>query len=181
MLQTAVSQWNKTAFENSSERISLLYHDELSGEESWEALEDLRDDVLGSGGQYISLDLSELQAESLPEMFYTALKNSSWERSLQMSLPIILRHNPRAPSQFINRAIHWQRLCDMLIMDEEPDRETVLVLENVDQASPATQHEIARLIRFHESYSIRRTFVFTLDHYSHDQIIPELRNIFAMQ
>jgi hypothetical protein len=57
----------------------------------------------------------------------------------------------------------WQRLCDLIIVDDEPRRKTVMVLENIDQASPAVQHEIARLIRFHATHGIHRTFVFTLE------------------
>jgi hypothetical protein len=180
MLQTLAPQWNKTSFESDSVRIRLLYHDELSGGDCWETLEDIREMTQDSEGQFISLDLTELQGESLPEVFYAALKNARWEQSLPFSLPNILRQKPQVASPFINRAILWQRLCDLLIMDDESDRETVLVLENVDQASHATQHEIARLIRFHKTYSLRRTFVFTLDHYSHGQIIPELRDIFEI-
>ena len=181
MIQTKALQRSKTAFESDSERIRLLYHDELSGGECWETLEDIREMTLDDEGQFISLDLTELQTESLPAEFYAALKNARWEQSLPFSLPSILRQNSHTTSPFINRAILWQRLCDLLIMDGESDRSTVLVLENVDQASPATQHEIARLIRFHETYSIRRTFIFTLDHYSHGRIIPELRNLFEIE
>jgi hypothetical protein len=173
MIQTAVVQRNRTAWEDNSERIRLLHH-----EESWEALENLRDNVMDDEGQFISLNVAEPLTESLPEMFYAALQNTRWEESLQFSLPVILQNNPRVTSPFINRAILWQRLCDLLIIDDTPYRETVLVLENVDQASPVTQHEIARLIRFHELHSIRRTFVLTLNNYSHQQIIPELQDIF---
>lgn len=133
---------------------------------------------MDNDGQFISLNLTEPLTESFPEMFYAALKNTRWQQSLQFSLPVILQHNPHVASPFINRAILWQRLCDLLIIDDAPYRETVLVLENVDQASLATQHEIARLIRFHEIHSICRTFVLTLNRHSHGQIIPELRDIF---
>ena len=186
MTRTSPSQWNVTTREHSptseeySEEIELLYHDEFSGDTYWERLEDIRENVLESDGQYISLDLGEPQSESLPEMFYVALKNARWERTLQFSLPIILQHNPHAGSLFINRAILWQRLCDLLIMDDEPCRETVLVLENIDQTSPKMQHDIARLIRFHKTHTIHRRLVFTLNYYSHDQIIPELQDVLGM-
>jgi len=157
-----------------SERIGLLYHDEPS---CWDTLEDIRESIFDSEGQFISLDLAEPQTETLPEMLYAALKHSRWEQSLQFSLPSILQNNPHAAPPFINRAILWQRLCDLLIIDDDSSRETVLVLENADQASPAAQREIARLIRYHETHSLHRTFIFTLDRYPHDQIIPELRDI----
>ena len=158
MTPTLVSHWNKTALDNDSKRVRLFYHDNPT---HWGALENLRDDILENEGQYISLNLGEPIPESLPEMFYDALKNTRWDQTLQFSLPSILQHNPRAPHAFINRAILWQRLCDLLVIDDEPYRETVLVLENVDQASPETQHDVARLIRFHETHSIERTFIFT--------------------
>ena len=181
MIQTSTTQRNETVFDNDraicwkSKQIGLLYHDEHSGEEFWDALDALRENVLDHEGQFISLDLAVPLTETLPEMFYAALKNTRWECSMQFSLPIILQHNPRVASPFINHAILWQRLCDLLIADDEPNRETVLVLENIDQASPTTQREIARLIRFHAAHFVHRTFVFTTDRHSHEQIIPELR------
>ena len=183
MIQTLMLQRNQTTFEKNgaihwqSKRIGLLFHDEHSGEEFWDALEDLRENVLDHEGQFVSLDLAVPLAETFPEMFYAALKNVRWESTLPFSLPVILQHNPHIASPFINHAILWQRLCDLLILDDEPNRRTVLVLENIDQASPTTQHEIARLIRFHSAHSVHRTFVFTVDRHLLDQIIPELRGI----
>ena len=174
MTQTAVSHWNRTAWERDTERIMLLHH-----EESQETLESLRENVMDNEGQFISLNLTEPMAASLPEMLYSALKNTCWDQALQFSLPVILQHNPHVASPFINRAILWQRLCDLLIIDDAPYRETVLVLENVDLTSQTTQHEIARLIRFHEMHSLHRSFVFTLNRYSHVQVIPELWDIFG--
>ena len=184
MVQTFVAQQNRTVLENrsairrQSRRIGLIHHDEHSGSEFWDTLEDIRENVLDKEGQCISLDLADPLMESFPEMLYAALKNAHWEQSLSFSLPAILQHNPHA-APFVNQAISWQRLCDMLIVDDEPNRETVLILENVDLASSAVQHEVTRLIRFHQTHAIARTFIFTLCRYSHDQIIPELREIFA--
>jgi len=175
MNQTSTLQRNKAVF--GGQRIELLYHHEHSEGQSWDKQGDLRESVLAQEGQFISLDVAASETESLPEVFYAALKNARWERSLPFSLPAILQHNPRAASSFINHAILWQRLCDLLILDDEPNRPTVLVLENIDQASPAVQHETARLIRFHVAHSVHRTFVFTLDRHSRSQIIPALREI----
>ena len=186
MNQSFTLQRNEAIFENNrtiywqSKSIGLLYHDEHSGEEFWDALEDLRENVLDHEGQFISLDLAVPLMETFSEMLYAALKNACWESSLQFSLPVILRHNPQVASPFINHAILWQRLCDLLIADDESNRKTVLVLENIDQASPATQHEIARLIRFHAAHFVHRTFVFTLDRHSHKQIIPELQDLLSV-
>jgi len=160
-----------------SRRIGLLYRNEQSGTEFWDTLEEVREGVLDCEGQFISLDLAEPLTETFPEMFYAALKNVRWEHSLSFSLPVILQHNPRVASPFLNQAILWQRLCDLLIVDDESSRKTVTILENIDQASPATQHEIARLIRFHAAHGIHRTFVFTMDYHACGQIIPELRAI----
>jgi len=174
-IQTSIS--HNRAIRRQPERIELLYRDEQSDYEFWETLENLRESVLASKGQFISLDLAEPQTEPLLETFYVALNNASEKQSVPFSLPVILQHNPRSASPFINRAILWQRLCDLLILDDEPYRDTVLVLENADQASPAVQHDIARLIRFHEVHSIRRTFVFTLNRETHGQMTAELRNV----
>jgi len=183
MIQTLTSSrstpiiGNNPVMDRLAENIRLYYRDE----QSEEALEYLREHVLEHEGQFIALNLAAPQLESLSEMLYAALKNARWDHSLQFSLPIILQHNPHAASPFISRAIIWQRLYDLLILDDTPNRETVLVLENIDQASPDTQHEVARLIRFHQTYSIRRTFVFTLDRHSHGRIMPELLDIFEVQ
>jgi len=174
---TTVCRDNK-AIDWQSKRIVLLYYDERSGEEFWDALEYMQENVVDHEGQFISLDLTNSQAATLPEMFYAALKNVRWESSLPFRLPVILQHNPHVASSFINHAILWQRLCDLLIIDDEPNRKTVLVLENIDQASPISQHEAARLIRFHATHALHRTLVFTLNRH-HEQIISELQNIFA--
>ena len=186
MAQAVALQKDRTVFGEKraihwqSRRIGLLYHDEQSGAEFWDTLEDLRESALDCDGQFFSLDLTEPLAETFPEMFYAALKNARWEGSLQFSLPVILQHNPRVASPFLNQAILWQRLCDLIIIDDESSRKTMMVLENVDQASPAVQHEVARLIRFHTAHGIHRTFVFTLDYHSGGQIIPELRVILGI-
>jgi len=180
MQRNTVLEENK-AIRWQSERVGILYHDEQSGREFWDILEDLREEILDREGQFISLDLAETQKETLLEMFYTALKDARWESSLQYNLPIaVQRSNTHRTLPFIDHAILWQRLCDLLLVDDEPSRETILVLENADQASPAVQHAIARLFRFHAIHSIHRKFLFTLDYHSHEPIIPELRNILGI-
>ena len=154
----------------SSHRIELFNHDE-----SGEQLENLRETISEQNGQFISLNVAAPLMEPLPEMFYNALKNVRWDASLQFSLPMIVLHNPHIMPPFMNRAILWQRLCDLLILDAEPNRETVLVLENIDLASPETQHDVTRLIRFHNAHNIRRSFVFTVNRYGNGQMVPELR------
>ena len=166
MIQTLAPHWDGRALECRSERIGILYRDDPS---YWDTLENLHKSISDSEGQYISLNLAEPLPESFPEMLHAALENVRWDQSLQFSLPAILRHNPRTASPFINRAILWQRLCDLLIIDDVPHRETVLLLENIDQASSGTRQEIVRLIRFHEAHDLRRTFIFTLNRHSHSQ------------
>ena len=183
MLQTFASPRNRTTcikdgiIHWQSERIGLLYRDEQSANEYWSAMESLRESVRGFSGQFISLDVAEPLTESIPEMFYAALKNAHWERSLPFSVPAVVWHNPHAAAPFINRAILWQRLCDLLLIEDEPNRETMLVLENIEQASPAAQHDVARLIRFHETHSIHRMFVLTLNRHEDKNIIPEMQDI----
>jgi hypothetical protein len=177
MIQVSERQWNKTTpwgkttWQSHTERVRLHSRDD------WGTVEDLRKNVYKDGGQFISLNCAEPQADSFPEMFYTALQNTRWDHSLQFSLPIILQHNPHVASPFINQAILWQRLCNLLIREDDSSRETVLVLENADQASPERQHEIARLIRFHETHALRRTFVLMVARDSCGLIIPELQDI----
>ena len=174
MIQTVASHWDTRALESRSEKAVILYRDDSSYEDT---LENIRENIANNEGQFISLDLAEPLTESLSEIFHAALNNVRWDQSLQFSLPTILQHNPRVASPFINRAILWQRLCDLLIIDDAPYRATVLVLENIDLASPGIQREVVRLIQFHETHSICRTFIFTLNRYSRGQIISELRDI----
>ena len=186
MTQTFTLQQNRAIFEENgtihwkSKRIGLLYNNELSGKEFWDTLEDIREGVRDCDGQYISLDLADSQTETLPEMFYAALKKARWERSLQFSLPMILQHNPKIAAPFLSRAILWQRLCDLLIVDDDPRRKTVMVMENIDQASSANQHELVRLIRFHTVHSIHRTFIFTLNDRACGRMISELGHVFGI-
>jgi len=181
---TCTLQKNKTAFEEAvrqqSKTIGLFYDDEQSKEEFWSTLEDMRDSILDHDGQFISLNVAGLQAETLSDWLHTAVKDARRETPLPFGLPVVFQYNPHMASPFINHAIHWQRLCDLLILDDEPERKTVLVLKNAEQSPPDTQHEIARLIRFHETHSIHRTFVFTLNRQASDQLIPELREVLGM-
>ena len=197
LIQTSTTQ--DKAIQWQSAQIGLLFCGELSEYECLETLENLRHSVLESEGQFISLDVFPLSfsesptdqpPKSLLETLFDALnsiasENANWEQSLpaglQFSLPGILRYDPHAvASPFINHAILWQRLCDLLILDDEPYRETVLVLENVAYASPADQHEIARLIRFHVKHDLRRKFIFTLEDQLSERIVPELRGILEL-
>jgi len=175
MIQTSVSQ--DGAIHRSSGSVGLLYRSEQSGDELWTTLDIIRENVRTNGGQFFSFNLANPMEESPLATFYDALKKERWEQSVHVRLLSNRRHNPQIASVFINRAILWQRLCDLLIAEDESLRETVLVLENIDHASPSAQQEIARLIRFHEKHVLNRVFVMTIEDRAHVGLIPELRDV----
>ena len=119
-------------------------------------LEGLRSELTDCGGQYLSLDLSCLEKNDFTESLLMELESAHSVYRRRFNLSLIL------PSPFIHRAILWQRLCDRLIEDEEPQRATLFVIENFDLADERTQCDVERLIRFHITHNIRRTFLLTL-------------------
>jgi hypothetical protein len=143
-------------------RLTLVSHDDPPHHAEWEFLEKLRESLCASGGQFISLNVQDFGEATLPGILCSALESSQTTQYFRINLPIILQNNPNTESPFINRAILWQRLCNRIIKDEDGLRPTILVLENIDQATRKTQHDTARLIRFHLTHRIHRNFLLTL-------------------
>jgi hypothetical protein len=165
------------SFTDNSKHLGLLLHSDLPCIAEWDFLEEIHRSVQVENGQFISLDVQDFGEATLPGVFLSALEDSQSERTFRINLPMILQNNPKTDSPFINRAILWQRLCDRILEDEAGKRPTVLVLENIDYASSKMQHDTARLIRFHITHRIPRTFILTL----HRDRIPfldkELRDL----
>ncbi|MDR0521008.1 MAG: hypothetical protein LBH00_04035 [Planctomycetaceae bacterium] len=136
---------------------------EYSPEDIDAILEGLREHTEQSGGQWIALDLAQIQpqTQTLTEILCTAICNARCGMSLQFSLPGILPHRPRAAHPFISEAIQWQKLCDLLLLDDDPMRETVLVLEHFNPADSNMVREINRILRFHESHTLNRRVILT--------------------
>jgi len=122
--------------------------------------------ILPEKGQYISLNVSEFGESSLPEVLIAALDQTFHERS-------------RIYSPFINRAILWQRLCDQLIEDDENHRSSLVVFENFDRANSKMQHDFTRLLRFHQTHRIRRSFLLTVSRL--DSLSREIRELTDIQ
>lgn len=154
-------------------RLGLLLYDKENAKSFWELQEHLARSIPKEQGQFISLNIEDMQEVSLPNLFRAALEDWRDGVPFRINLPIILRNNPKTDSPFINRAILWQRLCDRLIEDEDPDRPTLLILDNFDQGNPQTCHELNRLIRFHSFHRIRRTFVLAMPKEEAVRIAPE--------
>jgi hypothetical protein len=162
---------------NDSKHLELLLHDELPCPAEWNFLEKIHQAVQLENGQFISLDIQDFGEATLPGVFLSALEHSQSNQAFRINLPMILQNNPKTDSPFINRAILWQRLCDRILEDETGKRPTVLVLENIDYASPKMQHDTTRLIRFHITHQIPRTFILTL-HRDHIPFLDkELRDL----
>ncbi|MDR0705931.1 MAG: hypothetical protein LBF88_13245 [Planctomycetaceae bacterium] len=162
---------------NNSKLLGLLLHSDLPCTAEWDFLEDIHKSIQAKNGQFISLDVQDFGEATLPGVFLSALEDSQSERTFRINLPMILQNNPKTDSPFINRAILWQRLCDRILEDEAGQRPTILVLENIDYASPKMQHDAARMIRFHITHHIPRTFILTL-HRNHIPFLDkELRDL----
>lgn len=129
------------------------------------------------GGQFLSLDTSKLSGNRLSGQLLAALEGMERDRSFRINLPLILQDHPDTESPFINRAIIWQRLCDRIIEDEEPQRPTLTVLKNLGLAVDSDRHELARLIRFHNNHRLRRTFIATIRQDCFECLGPELEGL----
>ena len=134
-------------------------------------LEDFREELTHSGGQYLSLDFARCEGKSLAESVLEELAPASTRYPLRY-LPLI-----RSESPFMQRAITWQRLCDRLIEDEEPSRPTLLVIENFEQADEQTRCDVERLIHFHITHNIRRTFLLAIQNEDHEFLRPSLSRL----
>lgn len=153
----------------------LLLNSDLEIEHS--ALQTAGQSILSKNGQFLSLDMSDLLEKRFSAQLLAALESLNGEKSFQINLPLILKNNPHSDSPFINRAIIWQRLCDRMIEDEDERRPTMFALENIDIASSDDQHDVARLIRFHNTHRIRRSFLATLQKEHYEDLEPELREL----
>ena len=156
-------------FVRQGKRLGLLREEFSDYYQKNDLLEGLRDELTNCGGQYLSLDLSRLGENSFAESLHAELESSRSAYRRRFNLSLML------PSPFIQRAIAWQRLCDRLIEDEEPQRPTLLVIENFDLADERTHCEIERLIRFHATHNIRRMFLLTLQ--DDETLRPPLRRL----
>jgi hypothetical protein len=146
------------------------------GADGGDFLEDFREELTDDGGQYVAVDLSLIEEKSFVESLLTALKSVRSSRHRPTNLPL-----PSSSSPFIHRAITWQRLCDHLIEEEEPHRPTLLVVKNFDQADERTRCDLERLIRFHDTHNIRRTFLLTLQNEDADTLRPSLQRLIDLQ
>ncbi|MDR2170057.1 MAG: hypothetical protein LBP59_07945 [Planctomycetaceae bacterium] len=133
--------------------------------------------ITAENGQYIHIDANDLVDSTLSRRLYSIMVEVLANRPYRIELPIILQHNPHAASPFIDRAIVWQRLCDMILEDDTPKRPTVLVLENLEIANQNIQHELARLIRLHKKNRINRNFIATINQNNIKNILPELNEL----
>ena len=158
--QEAVT-YQLTLFVRQGRRLGLLPvgNKEFGDDYDWEnnLLEGLRDGLIDGGGQCLSLDLSDFEEENFAESLLAELESARTTYPQRINLPLA-----RSSSPFIHRAIAWQRLCDRLIEDEDPQRPTLLIIENFDQANESARCDVERLIRFHIAHNIRRTFLLTV-------------------
>ncbi len=140
-------------------------------------------EILGEGGQYLNLspDGESRDASSLMEALIGVLDRPARSpRPFQIHLPVL--HDPsRIASPFLNRAILWQRLCDRLIEGDETRRPSLLFLENFDPSNATIQHDLARILRFHQTHRIRRSFLLSLSKDQLDLLSPEIRELIEFQ
>ncbi|MDR1479415.1 MAG: hypothetical protein LBJ00_10800 [Planctomycetaceae bacterium] len=140
-------------------------------------VESIREFVTSGGGQYICIDANGLIGSTLSRRLYSIMVEVLANRDYRVQLPAILRQDSHNNTPFIDRAIVWQRLCDLILEDDTPQRLSVLVIENIELADQNTQHELARLIRLHKNNRINRLFFLTLNNGNTEQLLPELREL----
>jgi len=154
-------------------RLGLLQLGDRVFDQTWnDFLEDFREELTNGGGQYLSLDCARFEEKSLAELLIDELATAHAECPLRINLPVA-----RSKSPFIQRAIIWQRLCDRLIEDEKPTRPSLLVIENFEQADEQFHNDVERLIRFHTTHHIRRTFLLALRNEEGDTLPPSLSRL----
>ncbi len=144
-------------------RFGMLAGDASLSERIECLLDDLQD-MVAEIGQCLVLDCEHCRDIPVAGHFLSALMAWRQEKPFRVNLPDILRHQPNTPPVFINRAILWQRLGDRLVEDDDSERPTLVILKNLDAADTQTQHDLARLIRFHGVHRVRRTFLGVLRH-----------------
>ncbi|MDR1925120.1 MAG: hypothetical protein LBQ66_12180 [Planctomycetaceae bacterium] len=170
----AISALPQYAADSASELFRLFLVGGDSADSVWNTVESIRASVIARDGQYIHVDINDIGDSTLTKRLHSVLVEVLANRPHRIQLPIILQHNPHSASPFIDRAIIWQGLCDLILEDDNPDRTTVIVLENIDNASPQIQHEIARLIRLHKTHRINRTFYATTQQENLEKLSAEL-------
>lgn len=161
------------SFVEQKKRLALIVQKGIEGSVS-SLQERLLKEIQPPNGQFTALNLQDFDETSFVAALTAALNQTG---SFRVDLPFILQGNPNTESPFVNRAILWQRLCDKLIEEENPERPTVLLLENAGCADKKVQHDIARQIRFHDKYHIRRTFLLTMRQDEMTQLEPELQEL----
>jgi len=154
-------------------RLGLLRIDDQEFDTTWDDfLEDFRQELTVGGGQYLSLDCARFEEKCFAELLLEELESVHAECPLRINLPV-----GHSKSPFIQRAILWQRLCDRLIEDEKPTRPTLLVIENFGQADERFRNDVERLIRFHTTHHIRRTFLLALQDENDEALPPSLSRL----
>jgi hypothetical protein len=141
-------------------------------------VESIREFVISGSGQYIHINANDLVGGTLSRRLYSIMVEVLGNRQYRIQLPVTLQqHKPHTTSPFIDRAIVWQRLCDLILEDDTPQRLSVMVIDNIEDADQNTQHELARLIRLHKNNGINRLFFLTLNGDNADKLLPELREL----
>ena len=164
------ASWKIKFLVRQGKRLGLLRICGREFDQAWDHfLEAVRDELTVGGGQFLSLDFSPFEERSFAELLLEELESVRAEHPLRIDLPMAHSKSP-----FIQRAIVWQRLCDRLIEDEELSRPTLLVIENFDQADERFRSDVERLIRFHITHNIRRTFLLTLRDEDREILPPSL-------
>ncbi len=168
--------WKLSEFVHSHKQLGILACNDPNSEQAVSLIDYFGGNV-AEIGQCIVLDCEDFHKVPVAEHFLTALEAWRHGKPFRINLPDILRHNPSASPQFINRAILWQRLGDRLIEEEDANRPTLLILKNLDAADDKIQHDLARLIRFHRTHLIRRTFLAVVQNVNIPLLEQEFRQL----
>lgn len=166
-----------TRFIDHRATVSLISLNEGDDTEEYEFLENLRQAVSSQEGQVVDCHADSFRETSFQSRMWSIFESLCAQRPFRIELPIILSHNPRVKSPFINRALIWQKLCDLILEDDDPTRPTIMIFDRVDLMEPKDQHDLARLIRFHKTHQVHRTFVITAKSDNIDDLGIELEEL----
>lgn len=127
-------------------------------------------------GLFVEIDSLQSSGEPLAEWLCQHWESESLETPDVAVTPDITAWRRRGKkAAFLSRALSWVRLSDRLISREERHTHRTIVFSRVDLANETLQRDVAKLIAFHRTQHIARTFVLTTENASTTQLIPELR------
>lgn len=158
-------------------RLGLILFDEDRLEDKSQLLDACCRDVIAEAGQVLSFSGDDFESDLLPKRFLAALDTPAKQAFRLLLNRCRSIESVSAQSPFCDIAVLWQRLFDYLIEDEMPRRQTLCVIDRLDHAGTNAHNALTRLIRFHQTNRVPRTFLLTVSKQNIDWIPPNLHDL----